>query len=318
MKRFIAVVLFCVLTAVAVPTAVYYIGELSHKRIDKEETQSLNDINVFFHNKGTTEAVNIETYLCGVVAAEMPASFEIEALKAQAVAARSYTYYRKNNPTKEHPEAAVCTDFSHCKAYVTKDEMKNNWGDKTDQYFSKVKEAVFSTEGKVVTYNGEIAMTVFHSQSGGGRTENSKDVWGGDVPYLVSVESHGEETAPNFYSTAEYVFEDFKNKLFTKFPEMVLNSIDEIGEPDVSDGGSVKKMKIGNIEVAGKDLRSLFGLRSTCFKIKKDNNKIVFEVTGYGHGVGMSQYGANAMAKEGHDYIEILKHYYTGTQLSVV
>ena len=185
-------------------------------------------------------------------------------------------------------------------------------------YAEKIQSAVNETSGQIVTYNGEVAMTVFHSQTGGGKTENSKDVWGGDVPYLVSVESHGEENAPNFYSSVSYEFQDFKRILSEKYENLVLENPTDYEIMEISDGGMVKKMRIGNVELTGREVRSLYGLRSSCFKIISNSTDITFEVTGYGHGVGMSQYGANTMAKEGYSYIDILKHYYQGTEIDSV
>ena len=315
MKRFLSLILFCIITAFLIPTIVFFLINLHNNKNDIKKNSSTGEIKVYFADKNSTESMEIEEYLCGVVAAEMPASFEKEALKAQAVAARSYALYRKENPTSEHPEAAVCTDFSHCKAYKTEEELKNSWGDKSLEYSKKIEDAVYETAGEIIAYNGEVAMAVFHSQAGSGRTENSKDVWGGDVPYLISVESHGENEAPNFYSTAVFPFEEFKEKLLSKDKEAVINSSKDIGVPSVSEGGSVKSIKIGGREFTGRDIRSLFGLRSSCFKIKADESTVTFEVTGYGHGVGMSQYGANTMAKEGYTYIQILTHYYTGTKI---
>ncbi len=315
MKRFLSLILFCIITAFLIPIIVFFLINLHNNKNDMKKNSSTGEIKVYFADKNSTKSMEIEEYLCGVVAAEMPASFEKEALKAQAVAARSYALYRKENPTSEHPEAAVCTDFSHCKAYKTDEELKNSWGDKSLEYSKKIEDAVYETAGEIITYNGEVAMAVFHSQAGSGRTENSKDVWGGDVPYLISVESHGENEAPNFYSTAVFPFEEFKEKLLSKDKEAVINSSKDIGVPSVSEGGSVKSIKIGGREFTGRDIRSLFGLRSSCFKIKADESSVTFEVTGYGHGVGMSQYGANTMAKEGYSYIQILTHYYTGTKI---
>lgn len=320
MKQFLGIVVFCTVAALVVPLMVYGIINIKTYKNDMKNEKEISEekINVLFTADGTVRELNLEEYLCGVVAAEMPAEFENEALKAQAVAARSYAVHRKNNPSPDHPGAQVCTDHTHCKAYKSKEDLSSLWGKDKNAYSKKIRNAVYSTSGEVLTYNGEVALAVFHSQSGSGRTESSKDVWGGDIPYLVSVESHGEESAPNFYSTVTVLFDDFKTKLSNEFPDILINSPDEIGEIDKSDGGSVKTIKIANQTISGKDIRRIFGLRSSCFKISADSNNVTFEVTGYGHGVGMSQYGANAMAKEGFDYKSILTHYYTGTALSEV
>ena len=320
MKQFLGIVAFCIVTALAVPLLVYGIIAVKENKNTEENQRKISGetIDVLFAGENTVRTMNLEEYLCGVVAAEMPASFENEALKAQAVAARSYAIHRKINPSPDHPDAAVCTDYTHCKAYKNKEELADLWETDEKEYSDKIRNAVFSTSGEVITYNGEVALAVFHSQSGSGRTENSKDVWGGDIPYLVSVESHGEESAPNFYSTVTVTFDEFKTKICSEFSDIKINSPQDIGEFDKSEGGSVKTLNIGKEKISGKDIRRIFGLRSSCFEIKADENNVTFEVAGYGHGVGMSQYGANAMAKEGKDYKQILYHYYTGTEVSGV
>ena len=319
-KQFFGIVAFCIVTALVVPLAVYGIIAVKENKNTEENQRKISGetIDVLFAGENTVRTMNLEEYLCGVVAAEMPASFEPEALKAQAVAARSYAIHRKINPSPDHPDASVCTDYTHCKAHKNTEELADLWGKDEKEYSDKIRNAVFSTNGEIITYNGEVALAVFHSQSGSGRTENSKDVWGGEIPYLVSVESHGEENAPNFYSTVVVPFDEFETKIRNEFPDATIDSPQNIGEIDKSEGGSVKTIDIGNEKITGKDIRRIFGLRSSCFEIRADDNNITFEVMGYGHGVGMSQYGANAMAKEGFDYKAILTHYYTGTELSEV
>ena len=260
--------------------------------------------------------MELESYLKGVVAAEMPASFEKEALKAQAVAARSYALYKSETVNPDHPDASVCTDSTHCKAYISEEKAMANWGKNAKKNKEKISLAVDETKGEILTYQGDIALTVFHSQAGGGRTENASDVWGGNLPYLVSVESHGEETAPNFFSSAEFTFGEFCEKIRSENPAAVINSPSDIGKPELSAGGSVKTISIGGQSFKGSVIRSLFGLRSACFSVDANENTVRFDVTGYGHGVGMSQYGANEMAKNGYDYKSILTHYYSGTALS--
>lgn len=317
MKKFAIIIVFFIVTSFILPLTVFYIMKSEDKSKDKSLSTE-ESIKVYFHEEGITKEMEIDEYLCGVVSAEMPASFEKEALKAQAVAARSYAVHRKNNPSADHPEADVCTDFTHCKAYKNEEKQKETWGEDADKYFEKIHSAVYDTRGEVITYNGEVALAVFHSQSSGGRTENSADVWGGNIPYLVSVESHGEENAPNFYSTVTISFEEFKGKLLSQYPDISINSSADIGEPILSEGGNVKNIIIGGKEIPGKEIRSIFELRSSCFKIIANDSAISFEVTGYGHGVGMSQYGANTMAQEGYNYIQILTHYYSGTQVEGV
>lgn len=320
MKQFFGIIVFCVVAALVVPLVVYSIVSVKKDENYQKNSSVISDetIDVLFADEKVVRTMNLEEYLCGVVAAEMPASFENEALKAQAVAARSYAIHRKTNPSPDHPDATVCTDYTHCKAYKNKNELSLLWGEDEKTYSEKIKNAVYSTSREVITYNGEVALAVFHSQSGSGRTESSKDVWGGDIPYLVSVESHGEEIAPNFYSTEVVTFSEFCTKIQKEFPDALINSVQDIGEIEKSDGGSVKNINIGQKKISGKDIRRIFGLRSSCFEVRANETTVTFEVAGYGHGVGMSQYGANAMAKEGFDYKSILTHYYTGTDVTGV
>ncbi len=316
MKQFCVFILFSVITALILPLLVFEFADLYINKT-KEETDIETDetISVYFHNENMVHELPLEEYIYSVVAAEMPATFETEALKAQAVAARSYALHRKENPSPDHPGACVCTDYTHCKAYKSKEELDSQWKENSSDYETKIKNAVYSTQGEIITYNGEVALAVFHSQAGSGRTESSKDVWGGDVPYLVSVESHGEQTAPNFYSTVTVPFDEFKKKITEFNPAVIIESYDQIGKIEKSDGGNVKTIQIGGEQISGKDMRQIFNLRSSCFTVNADDEKVTFQVTGYGHGVGMSQYGANTMAKEGFSYIDILTHYYSGTQI---
>ncbi len=311
MKKFAVTVAFFLAVAVLLPLAVYLLAGVGKSaKNDRGIT-----VNVYFTDSGETRRVSLEDYLVGVVAAEMPAEFETEALKAQAVAARSYILYKAETQNRDHPTADVCTDSTHCKAYKPIEAAKKQWGKNASDYEQKIQNAVQTTRGEILTYDGKCCMAVFHSQAGGGRTESSADVWGGDVAYLTGVESHGEEKAPGFFSSVTVSEAEFKEKTETlgKAPATY-----EIGNVKRSDGGAVLEIEIGEQVYSGRQMRELFGLRSTCFTLKRADNELVFEVQGYGHGVGMSQYGANEMAKEGKTYAEILYHYYTNTRLNYV
>lgn len=312
MKYIAAVLAFFIISAYFFPLSVYLIYNNSDRH-NNENKAAENEISVFFHEEDKVKKIGMEEYLTGVVAAEMPASFETEALKAQAVAARSYAVYKMSHESKEHPDAAVCTDYKHCKAYKSGEKARSDWGKDADVFENKIQDAVMSTKGEILTYNGEACLTVFHSQSGGGRTENSADVWGGDYPYLVSVESYGEESAPNFYSSADIPFTEFAKKINEYNPLAKITKPSDIGVTVTSEGGGVKSIYLGGQSFKGTQIRSIFGLRSSCFEITADDKNVHFEVSGYGHGVGMSQYGANSMAKDGKNYKEILTHYYSGT-----
>ena len=267
---------------------------------------------------GTVETMALDDYLWGVVAAEMPAAFQPEALKAQAVAARTYTLGKMRRDTPAHPEADVCTDVNCCQAYRTQQEAAAGWGDNAQRYAGKITAAVANTDGLAVLYQGQPIQAVFFS-SADGRTVDAVEVWGNTVPYLTGVDSPEGEEVPNYHSTVTVSLEDFKTKLCTQYPTAELT-----GEPSKwfsntvpNSAGGVSSVDIGGVSVSGQDLRTLFGLRSTSFTITATSQAITFSVTGYGHGVGMSQYGANALAQEGKTFKEILTWYYTGVEIAV-
>lgn len=318
MKQALKLVIIFIISAFILPLCVYYINGALNKAPSNDNKGAEETISVYFHKENIVKELPLEEYLKGVVAAEVPASFENEAIKAQAVAARSYALYRSQSINSAHPDACVCTDFNHCKAYKSPEEAHLGWNKNADVYEKKIASCVDSTKGEVIKYNGEVALAVFHSQSGAGKTESSEDVWGGELPYLVSVESLGDEKAPNFYSSKEVSFEEFKAVIENENQNARVNSFSDISSVIHSDGGRVKSVVIGGESFSGTKIRSLFSLRSTCFSIKENGGNILFDVTGYGHGVGMSQYGANEMAKKGYNYKEILKHYYSGTQIDYV
>lgn len=255
-------------------------------------------------------------YLFGVVCAEMPASFHEEALKAQAVAARTYTISKMNKNIPEHKSADVCDDINHCKAYISENELIDKYGESwTKEYYPKIKDAVLKTDGIIATYSGEPINAVFHSTSSG-MTENSKDVWSGDVPYLVSVVSEGEEESPRFSDSVKFSKDEFINRITKsgKNPTFSSDCSNWIGEITKNESGSIKNIKIGGVDFKGTEIRELLGLRSTNFEIIIGEN-ITVSTKGNGHGVGMSQYGANYMAKHGYTYEQILKKYYTGVNI---
>ncbi len=263
-----------------------------------------------------TVKISVRDYLIGVVAAEMPAGFEEEALKAQAVAARSYLQ-RALVKGSRHENGDICTDSDCCQAYKTNDELKKLWGDKYSTYMERITEAVEDTDGRYLSYEGEPAIAAFHSSSCG-TTENSGAVWN-EVPYLTSVETpETEKDVPNFVSRLEESELDFRDTVLYGRPDadMTGDAKDWVGEIKRDKAGRVESIVIGGESFSGSELRNLFSLRSTDFELEHGEGYFVFTVKGYGHGVGMSQYGANVMAKKGADYKEILAHYYPGTVLS--
>ena len=266
---------------------------------------------------GRVETMAMDDYLWRVVAAEMPAAFEPEALKAQAVAARTYTCAKMERTTSAHPEADVCTDVACCQACRTPEEAAASWGANARMYTDKIAAAVTDTDGLAVLYGGKPIQAVFFS-SADGRTVDAVEVWGNAVPYLTGVDSPEGEEVPNYHSTVTLTAEACKAKLLAKYPGADLS-----GDPSgwfsntvSNSAGGVESMKVGGVTVSGQALRPLFALRSTSFTVSAGAEGVTFAVTGYGHGVGMSQYGANALAREGKRCEEILKWYYTGVEVA--
>ena len=261
-----------------------------------------NEIQLLVHD-GTVVAIDIEEYVYGVVLAEMPASFEAEALKAQAVLARTYALKHSNAGSK-HINAAVCTESSCCQGYQDPDASALE-----DDLLDKVKRAVMSTEGQVLVYNNELIEATYFSCSGG-RTEDAVAVWGVDVPYLQATDSPGEESSTHFLTTLVITQKECAANLGINGGNIT------VGQARYTDGGGVASIEINGHKYTGVQIRQLLGLKSTAFRMNVIGSNVVITVKGYGHRVGMSQYGADAMAATGSDYKEILAHYYSGTVLT--
>lgn len=264
------------------------------------------------------KTMELEEYLWGVVAAEMPAAFEQEALKAQAIAARTYTLYRMQNPSSNHTKADICTDSTCCQAWISYDDRMEAWsGSKGKEYAKKITTAIEETRGQVIYYQDKPIMAAFHAASAG-MTKGAEEVWGKDVAYLQAVKSpETEEQVPNYYSVVTVTAEKFKQTFLNRYPKAELGKTSKkwFGKVSYDDGGLPVSIRIGGQDVPTSALRSLFALRSASLTVECDGKNVTFYVTGYGHGVGMSQYGANAMAKEGKKAKAILEHYYTGVEI---
>ena len=254
------------------------------------------------------ELMELEEYLIGVVLREMPANFEIEALKAQAVVARTYTLKRRDSGGK-HEDADVCTKADCCQGYCSPEEYLSNNGEK--ELLEKVISAVSETTGQVLIYNGELIEATYFSCSGG-QTEDAKAVWGAEIPYLQSIDSPGEEKATHYVDTVKFTLEEFKELLDIN---PTGNPRHWIEETTYTQGKGVDTMYICGQEFKGTTLRQKLGLRSTAFYIAIVGSTVTITTKGYGHRVGMSQYGADAMAVQGHNYTQILSHYYQNTAL---
>lgn len=254
-------------------------------------------------SNGSVITLSMTDYLIGVVGAEMPASFPLEALKAQAVVARTYALKRISNSQK-------LTDTVSTQAYKDNNQLKAMWQGNFDTYYNKIKLAVTSTNNITIKYNGTYIDAVYHSTSNG-RTEDAVHVWGNSVPYLKSVESSWDRNASSYLRTEE-------KELSVLLTLLGIDLSDESSIEIISrnNSGRVSSVKIGNKNYSGVELRNLLGLRSADFDLEVQNNKVIITTRGYGHGVGMSQYGAKGMAENGYNYQQILRHYYQGISLS--
>mgnify|MGYP002305404906 FL=1 len=265
----------------------------------KKENIKKNEITVtVYRNNGKIINLELEEYVLGVVGAEMPASFNIEALKAQAILARTYALKSIKNGKK-------LTDTVSTQAYKDNSELQKLWKNDYTKYYEKIKKAVNETKGKIILYNNEYIDAVYHSTSNG-KTENSKNVWKNSLPYLVSVDSSWDKNVKSYKKETIFEINEFCNILKLDVEEPITYEIIH------NETGRVRQITINNKTFSGTEFRNLLKLRSADFEIEINDEKVKVTTYGYGHGVGMSQYGANEMAKQGYSYIQILKHYYTG------
>ena len=262
---------------------------------------------------GAVRQMALEDYIFHVVAGEMPASYAEEALKSQAVAARTYAAWKRKSGCSRAAGAEVCTDSTHCMAYMSEEELREGWGERYEEYSARIREAVEATAGQVLCYDGEPIQALFHSSSSGS-TEDAMAVWGADCPYLRSVSS-GEKAAAR---TVRFSAEKLAAQLNRAFPGAELTK-SNIGKnfrvKSYTQSGRVKSVQVGQVSAEGKAVRTALHLSSTDFSIKEEDGEILITARGYGHGVGMSQDGANDMALRGSSAEEILRHYYPGTVL---
>lgn len=280
-------------------------------------------VTVYKSKENRIETIDCYNYICGVVAAEMPASYEAEALKAQTVAAFTYMlnkiYYAKENPDADngHSGAFVCDDYNHCKAYLPQADLIKNWGESYyNKMYSKIESAVYDVLGKTITYNDKPINAVFHAVSCG-KTASALEVWGSDIAYLKSVDCSFDKSSQDGISYLILTKKEFSDVFYEELG-VILPSDDNawIGEINYHPSGIVDTINIGGTMYEGTHIRKLFSLKSAAFDIEISNNKIKFNVYGYGHGVGMSQNGANELAKQGYDYASILEYFYTDVKIT--
>lgn len=288
-------------------------------KIENYDYGQYNTIKLYHYKTGEVEELGLDEYVKGVISAEMPASYEQEALNAQALVARTYTIFKIKTKGGEHPNGAdICDNYACCQAWISKNDRLEKWKEEDrESYWNKIETAVNSTKGKIVTYNDEPINAFFHSNSGG-TTENPSDVWGGTgYAYLQSVETAGEVNYDQYSSEATFTKEEFTSKMKEKHSDFNINWDEQecIKIEEYTTGGRVKTIKIGNQTLSGVEVRTIYGIRSAKFTIEIDGDNVKFSVTGYGHGVGMSQTGADSMAKEGASCEDIIKHYYTNVEI---
>ena len=270
-------------------------GEVVENVGENEEKSNANDyqyssfetIKLLHNSTGDVEEIPIDEYLLGVVSAEMPASFKKEALKAQAIVARTYTVYMIKN-SKKHDNADICDNSACCQAWISKEDRLAKWEEsKREENWEKIRSSVYETQGKIITYNGEVIEAFFHSNSGG-KTEEVSNVWGGtNMPYLQSVETSGEDAYSQYLSEATFTKSDFENKIKDKHSDFSIDYADPecIKVVEYTAGNRIKTIKIGNLNLSGVEVRTLLGLKSANFNVEISENEIKFVVKGYGHGV---------------------------------
>ena len=307
MKKILVVLISIILVPLSITNFFYdykiqkaITGFISNKQETKVNIRVLR-------NNSSVETMPIEEYLIGVVSAEVPASFEEEALKAQTVAARTYALKQMENRKNESYDV---TDTTSSQVYQSDDELKNKWKDKYDEYINKIKKCINATEGEYLTYNNEIIYAFFFSTSNG-KTEDNKDVFGQDLPYLKVVDSSFDENETSgFVSQKTFTLQDFYEKLNLKYSDNL-----NITDKQLTSSSRVKFITINGQQFKGRDFMKKLSLRSNDYNIERKDNNVIITTKGFGHGVGMSQYGANALAKQNKSYQEILKYYYQGTNL---
>lgn len=279
------------------------------------------DTAMYDHRSGTVVLMPLETYLIGVVAGEMPAGFHPEALKAQAVAARTLAVFKMRSlggrGCSQHPDADVCASFAHCQEWISKAAMRKNWGDRFEENYEKIKAAVALTRGEIIKYQGKPIEVLYHSTSNG-KTEDSGEVFSVSLPYYQVVESFGEENFSKFHNRVTVTNQQFIDTFKKRYPSAQLSQGNLAGQIRINsytESGRIQRITVGGITLRGAEFRRIFDLYSADITFSFDKDSVTMDTRGFGHGVGMSQAGANAMAQRGYRYDEILRHYYQGTEI---
>lgn len=316
---YIVFVIFLIFTMPIIFTNTFETKEVLSSDIENEKFDygDYSIIKLLHIRDGSIEEIDLDTYLYGVVASEMPASFDIEALKAQAVVARTYTIYQIRNGSK-HENASICDSVACCQAWISKENRFARWEENMrEEYWSKIVRAVNETKGKIIFYNNEPINALFHSNSGG-KTELAINVWGGNFPYFQTVETSGEDTYTSYNSEIKISKDELIKIMLENYPEFKIDFEKEeaIKIVEFTEGERIEKIKIGNTEISGVEARKIFGLKSAKFNFEISEDSIEFKVIGYGHGVGLSQCGSDLLAKQGKKFDEIIKYYYKDVAIS--
>ena len=289
-------------------------SESNKSQPSSTEASTTEDDTVSVFLASSEKTVDVETlnYLVGAVASEKPTLYEIEALKAQAVACYSYLLWVREN--SDNAEYDITNDPSTHQGYLTEEEMKEKWGDKYESYKGKIEEAVSSVYGEYMTYNGEVILALFHAISPG-KTQNSEDVWTSPLPYIKSKSAPGDSLSPDFDSETVVPCQKIR-ELFNISDEVKNSELVDIFS--LSDSSYVKTINLGDNIVSAGDIASKLSLRSPYFTAEYKEGNYIFKVKGYGHGLGMSQYSADYMARQGSTYEEILRHFYDGIKIEKI
>ncbi len=319
MKNFLRLILFCALAIGLLPLTMLkkqldFKNSLPETVTESQPEMTTNTDTVDVFRSDYQETVNIDffEYVCGSVAAEMPLSYHEEALKAQAIACYTNALRLKEEDDESYD---ITDDSSLHQGYLTEQERKVKWGEDFEKYENKLKNIVTQVENQALYYDNQLCIAAFHAICSG-KTETAENLWGYAVPYLISVKSPGDNLSPQYSSVVAFQKNEFiscTKKLDSDIQVKTLKNVIKITEKSKS--GTVLKATINGKEFSGEDIRKAFSLRSSAFTVKSTKNSITFNVTGYGHGVGMSQYGADFMARQGSNYEEILKHYYKGVEI---
>ncbi len=327
-KNFLMYLIITILSLLLIPICFTKKFKIEKAVIIENTQNNMTEINYDIEEKpikllhksdNSIEELGLEEYLINVVSGEMPVDYEFEALKAQAIVARTYTLYQIEN-SKKHENADICDDSNCCQAWVSKEKRFERWQENQEEKWEKIKDAVYSCAGEIITYEGKPIDAFFHSNSGG-KTEIPINVWGGsNFPYLQVVETVGEDEYSQYYSEREFTLQEVEKKMKDNYKDFSINwnDNDAISILEYTESSRIKTIKIGNKNISGVEARKIFELKSSNFTFEKNGTNIKFKVIGYGHGVGLSQTGSNTLAKQGKNYEEIINYYYKDVKIEKI